>query len=71
MISYVLSNDLALQLYQLEQEQTGEGLCVYTDCLSSEDTDIFVFAESYGLEDPLSTQRIDKAADLFNATFPQ
>lgn len=71
MISYVLSNDLALQLYQLEQAQTGEGLCVYTDCLSSEDTDIFVFAESYGLEDPLSTQRIDKAADLFNATFPQ
>lgn len=59
-ISYVVSNDVAVQIYQLELEQPGEGLAVYEACLESMDSYILTFAETYGLESPLAPGRLEK-----------
>lgn len=59
-ISYVTSNDLALQIYQTELGQKGEGLALYERCLESQDSYLLTFAETYGLEDPLDLSRIPK-----------
>lgn len=58
--SYVVSNDVALQIYQLEKEEAGAGLEVYEKCLESVDSYIIGFAESYGLESPFEDDRLEK-----------
>lgn len=58
--SYVVSNDVALQIYQLEKEEAGAGLTVYESSLESMDSYIVGFAESYGLESPFSEGRLEK-----------
>jgi len=57
--SYVVSNDMALQIYQLEQAQPGSGLAVFQDCLLSQDSYILQFAQSYGLESPFAEGRLE------------
>lgn len=60
-ISYVVSNDVAFQLYQLEKEDPGAGLDVYLDNIDSEESYIVYFAEGIGLESPFAQGR---AADI-------
>lgn len=57
-ISYVVSNDMAFQIYQLELEEKGAGLEVYRECLYSEESYIMSFAEEYGLESPFAEGRV-------------
>lgn len=57
-ISYVVSNDAAFQLYQMEKEQAGAGLEVYQQNLTSAETYFLAFVEAAGLEDPFRTGRI-------------
>ena len=59
MISYVVSNDLAFQIYQLEQETTGAGLDIYLDILYSEESYLLYFAEEYGLKSPFEAGHLD------------
>lgn len=59
-VSYVVSNDVAMQMYQLELEEPGKGLEVYSECLTSMDSYIITFAESYGLESPFAPGRLEK-----------
>ena len=59
-ISYVTSNDLALQIYQKELAQKGEGLRLYNACLEAQDALILSFAETHGLESPFAEGRIDQ-----------
>ncbi len=68
--SYILSNDAALQLYQLECENPGEGLRCYEDNLSSEEAYLLAFLEEAGLESPLAPGRIGKTAAFFRQEFP-
>ena len=65
MISYVVSNDLALQFYQLEREQPGEGLRLYQRSLTSQDSYILAFAQDYGLQSPFTEDRLLQVKDLF------
>lgn len=68
-ISYVVSNDLAMQLYELELNQPGTGKQKFVDILSSEDAYILDFADRYGLEDPFSEERIAEVTAFFEGTF--
>ena len=62
-ISYVVSNDAAFQIYQMEKESPGEGLRVYEDCLESEDTYLLWFTEEYGLESPFAPGRLQQVRE--------
>ena len=68
MISYVVSNDLAMQIYQQELESTGAGLSLYEQILSSQDSFLLTFAETYGLQSPFAEGRLQDAAELFTTT---
>ena len=56
--SYVVSNDAALQLYQLEKEESGAGLAKYQENLATEEAYFLAFLESAGLESPFAEGRI-------------
>ena len=64
-ISYVVSNDGALQLYQLEQEEAGAGLKIYTDTLATEQEGFLAYLEEAGLESPFLQGRIQKVRQTF------
>ena len=57
-ISYVVSNDVALQIYQLELAEEGAGLALLQESLYSEESWLLYFAETYGLESPLAEGRV-------------
>lgn len=57
-ISYVVSNDLAFQLYQLEQAEPGEGRKLYLNHLDAGGDYFLTFVEEAGLENPFTPGRI-------------
>lgn len=69
-ISYVVSNDLAMQLYQLELEDPGAGLALYEQILPSQESYIVTFAQDCGLESPFSQARLQALTAFYqNITF--
>lgn len=56
--SYVVSNDAALQLYQLEREKAGAGLAKLEENLDTEEACFLAFLESADLESPFASGRI-------------
>ena len=64
-ISYVVSNDAAMQLYQLEQENPGEGLKIFEENLTTEEYFFLSFLESAGLESPLTKERVQAVRQTF------
>ena len=69
MFSYVVSNDAAMQIYQLELEEKGAGLEVYEKCLTSEAWDLTEFVREAGLESPFAEGRLDEVTAIFEETF--
>lgn len=65
-ISYVVSNDVAFQIYQREREKTGEGLALYERVLDSDDTYLIEFAERAGLESPFASGRAAAVRDTLS-----
>ena len=59
-ISYVVSNDVALQMYQMEKAQAGAGVTALTNAFYSADTGIVAFTGRYGLESPFAAGRIQR-----------
>jgi oligoendopeptidase F len=57
-ISYVVSNDAAFQLYQLEQAEPGAGLELYESYLDNGSEHFLEFVEETGLESPFDAQRV-------------
>ena len=51
-ISYVVSNDAALQLYQLELETPGSGVQIYLDQLATDEQTLLSFLAQAGLRTP-------------------
>ena len=49
---------MAFQLYQMEREQTGAGLDLYQEQLTTEQIDLLSFVESAGLESPFAEGRV-------------
>ena len=64
-ISYVVSNDAALQFYALEQEKAGKGLALYEDALDSQESYFLAFLTETGLESPFQGGRVGKMRQIF------
>lgn len=62
-ISYVVSNDAAFQLYQMEKAEKGSGLARYTDNLTTQEAYFMAFLESAGLESPFVPGRLEKVKE--------
>ncbi len=57
-ISYVVSNDAALQLYQMEREEPGAGFACYQENLDTQCSYFLEFLEEAGLESPFEEGRV-------------
>ena len=64
-ISYVVSNDAAMQLYQMEQTEDGSGLACYTDNLTTGEAYFLAFLKDAGLESPFADGRIAAVKKTF------
>ena len=71
MVSYVVSNDLAMQIYQKELEKSGDGLQLYKQALESGESGIVAFAGAYGLDSPFQSDRPQELARFFREAFGQ
>ena len=58
-ISYVVSNDAALQLYQKEKAQAGTGLQIFTQSMATEQGYFLAFLTEAGLSSPFAPGRIE------------
>ena len=68
-ISYVVSNDAALQIYQIEQETSGAGLQLFTENLDTQESYFLAFLNTAGLESPFAEGRIQKVRETFEVFF--
>ena len=58
-ISYVVSNDAAFRIYQMELAEPGAGLALYQDSLYSMESFFLAFLNSVGLESPFAEGRVE------------
>lgn len=58
LVSYVVSNDAAFQLYRMEKEEPGAGLALYESQLDTGESYFLAFLEDAGLESPFAPGRI-------------
>ena len=68
LISYVVSNDAALQLYQLELEQRGKGLACLESNLGTTYGQFLAFLDSTGLQSPFDYRRLTQVKELLQQT---
>ena len=66
-ISYVVSNDAALQLYQMEQEEAGKGLACFEENLDTQSTYFLEFLEEAGLISPFEEGRVAQIRNTLEA----
>ncbi len=66
-ISYVVSNDAALQIYQLEMAESGAGLGLYEKNLATTESDFLAFVESAGLKSPFVEGRLADVRKMLEA----
>lgn len=57
-VSYVVSNDAAFQLYQMEKEESGTGLALMDSQLATQQPYFLAFLEEAGLESPFAQGRL-------------
>ena len=63
-ISYPVSNDVALQIYGLEREEEGAGMAKFLEMLEHESEYLMETIEQYGLKNPMDEGSVKEAADL-------
>ncbi len=63
--SYVVSNDAAMQLYELERESPGAGRQVYLDNLDTTAGGFLEFTEEAGLESPFAEGRLERLGEIY------
>lgn len=66
-VSYVVSNDAALQIYQLEKQEKGKGLALYEKELTTQMQSFMAFVEEAQLESPFAEGRIEKIRETLEA----
>ena len=66
-ISYVVSNDAALQLFQMEQETTGSGLACLRENLAGNQPYFLAFVQQAGLESPFATGRTQRVKETLQS----
>lgn len=64
-MSYVVSNDAAMQLYQMETETAGTGLVCFEDNLTTQEAYFLSFLDCAGLESPFEEGRIQSVRETF------
>lgn len=63
-VSYPVSNDAAMQIYELERSGAGSGVEKYSELLSVSDGTLLYSLEAAGLESPFAAGRIERVAKL-------
>lgn len=63
-VSYVVSCDAALQLYEQERASSGAGLAKYEEILTTEETSLMAFLSSAELESPFAEGRLETVRAL-------
>ena len=63
--SYVVSNDAAMQLYQLECAEAGAGLAALEANLATTETTFLAFLQSAELESPFADGRVKSIRATF------
>ena len=63
-ISYPVSNDIALQIYGLEREEEGAGIAKFLEMLEHESQYLMETVEEYGLKNPMDEGSVKEAAEL-------
>ena len=63
--SYVVSNDAAMQIYQMERVNAGSGLALYQENLDADAPGFLRFLEEAGLKSPFSYGRVIEAKLTF------
>ena len=63
-IGYVVSNDVALQIYEMELTQRGSGLACLENNLTTRHSGIVAFAEAAGLESPFAVGRMTRIKEI-------
>ena len=61
-ITYPVSHDVAMQIFQLEREEPGAGLEMYLDMIPRQSPDMVESAELAGLESPFAPGRLASVA---------
>ena len=64
-ISYVVSNDVAMQIYQAELAQAGAGVELWENGLYSMQMGLLAFVEETGLENPFQEGRVAELRKTF------
>lgn len=64
-ISYVVSNDGAMQIYQQELETAGAGAALWESGLYTQQMGYLAFVEELGLESPFAEGRVAQLRELF------
>lgn len=59
-VSYVLSNDVALQIYERERQESGKGLECYVNSMTIAQPYLLAFLEEAGLESPFTPGRLSQ-----------
>lgn len=62
-ISYPVSNDVAMQIYELEQREEGLGLSKYLEILPRDYEGLIDTVTAGGLSSPFEPGRVEKAVD--------
>lgn len=64
-VSYVTSNDIAMQLYEMELEEAGSGLKLYQEMAEGCPGQLVAFAQEAGLEIPFREEHLDEVCETF------
>lgn len=64
-VSYVTSNDIAMQLYEMELEEAGSGLALYEELAEGCPSQLVAFAQEAGLEIPFREGHLDEVCETF------
>lgn len=71
MLSYAVSGDAALQLYELEMQEAGAGLACYEKLLDSQQVRLLSLLEEAELRSPFEPGAIEKSRDTFTQMMKQ
>ena len=69
MISYVLSNDVAMQIYEAEASERGSGRDLLEENLDTDEMTLLSFVSSAGLADPFTQGRVAQLRETFRKVF--
>ena len=66
-ISYVVSNDAALQMYQMEKAKSGTGLACLVDNMTTMEPYFLAFVKEAGLKSPFTPGRIQEVKETLES----